>query len=384
MTSTDKRDANLDVAILDAISASVSAVGRAAPVADRLQRLVDLARSLAGARYAALGVAGSDGDFAHFIVAGMDDDLIASIGPLPRTHGLLALALTEGATIASDDIGSDPRFGWWPEAHPAMTAFLGVPVRAAGEVVAAYYLADRDSPGGFTADEVGRIESLAARTGVAVELSRLWDERLELAVLDDRNRLAAELHDSVSQTLFSIGLLAAAASEALGSDVHVPGELLRQIGNLAGGAVAELRSIIFELRPPQLEEDGLASVLAKHIDVLRLVHDGAIEFVVSNDRRLRPQIERESLRIAQEALTNAVRHAHASTVRVNLSFDDDALRLTVADDGVGFGPTTDVAAARHLGLTTMDERARSIGGRVMVTSEEGRGTTVAVEVPVGG
>lgn len=380
MRAPENDHAALDAAILDAISASVSAVGRTAPVADRLQRLVDLARTIGGSHYAALGVAGPEGDFSHFVVSGMDDDLIARIGPLPRTHGLLAIVLTEGATIRSDDIGADPRFGWWPDAHPAMKAFLGVPVRAGREVVAAYYLADRNAEGGFSAGEVERVERLAARTGVAIELSRLWDERLELAVLDDRSRLAAELHDSVSQTLFSMGLLAAAAADALGDDPVIARELLEQIRDLAGGAVAELRSIIFELRPPLLEEVGLAAVLTQHVEVLRRIHHGAIELEVRDARRLRPRIEREVLRIAQEALGNALRHAHATMIRVELAIGADALHLRVRDDGLGFGPS---APGPHLGLITMDERARAVGGRLAVTSS-GDGTTVDLEVPVGG
>ncbi|GAC1479832.1 MAG: hypothetical protein NVS1B12_17430 [Acidimicrobiales bacterium] len=380
MPTTENDHAALDAAILDAISASVSAVGRTAPVADRLQRLVDLARAIGGARYAALGVAGPEGDFSHFVVSGMDDDLIARIGPLPRTHGLLAIVLAHGVTIRSDDIGTDPRFGWWPDAHPAMKAFIGVPVRAGGDVVAAYYLADRDGAGGFVADEVERVERLASRTGVAVELSRLWDERLELAVLDDRSRLAAELHDSVSQTLFSMGLLAAAASEALGDDPVTTRDLLEQIRDLAGSAVAELRSIIFELRPPVLEEVGLAAVLTQHVDVLRRIHRGEIELEVDGARRLRPRIEREVLRIAQEALGNAVRHAHATTIWVELTFGADALHLRVRDDGLGFEPTP---TGGHLGLITMEERARAVGGRLTVTSGND-GTNVDVEVPVGG
>lgn len=383
MTATGNDHAALDAAILDAISASVSAVGRTAPVADRLQRLVDLARAIGGARYAALGVAGPEGDFSHFVVSGMDDDLIARIGPLPRTHGLLAIVLADGVTIRSDDIGTDPRFGWWPDAHPAMKAFIGVPVRAGGDVVAAYYLADRDGAGGFVADEIERVERLASRTGVAVELSRLWDERLELAVLDDRSRLAAELHDSVSQTLFSMGLLAAAASEALGDDPVTTRDLLEQIRDLAGGAVAELRSIIFELRPPVLEEVGLAAVLTQHVEVLRRIHRGEIELEVGGARRLRPRIEREVLRIAQEALGNAVRHAHATTIRVELTFGADALHLRVRDDGLGFEPSPTAPAGRHLGLITMEERARAVGGRLTVTSSDD-GTNVDVEVPVGG
>lgn len=383
MGGTDQVPAEMAVAILDAISASVSAVGRAAPVADRLQRLVELARTLGGAHYAALGTAGADGDFTHFVVAGMDPDLVARIGPLPRTHGLLALVLTEGVTIRSDDIGTDPRFGWWPEAHPSMKAFVGVPVRAGGEVVAAYYLADRDGEGGFADEEVERVENLASRTGVAVELSRLWDERLELAVVDDRNRLAAELHDSVSQTLFSLGLLAQAAGDALGDDPATTRELLGQIRDLARGAVSEVRSIIFELRPPRLEDDGLALTLTKHVAVLRRVYAGEIEVVITGERRVRPRVEREVLRIAQEALGNAARHSGAATVRLELVFDPDAVRLRVRDDGRGFDPADAAHLSRHLGLTTMKERAHSIGGRLVITSTRGAGTTVDVEVPVG-
>jgi len=374
---------DLAAAILEAMSDSVSAVGRTAPVADRLARLVHLARTAGGARYAALGVAGPDRDFTHFVTEGMDAELMARIGPLPRTHGLLALVLTEGVTIRSDDIGSDPRFGWWPDAHPQMRAFVGVPVRSGGEVVAAYYLADRPGEGGFADDEVARIELLASHTGVAIELSRLWDERLELAVMDDRNRVAAELHDSVSQTLFSIALMSDAAADLATADPPQARAVLGQVRELARDAGAELREIIFELRPPSLDDDGLAGALTKQVAVLRRIHRGQLTFSSSGDRRVRPRVEREVLRIAQEAIGNAVRHSGGADIAVTLGIAD-AVRLEVEDHGPGFDPSAPEVRTRHLGLTTMDERARAIGGTLVIASRPGRGTTVALEVPVAG
>jgi signal transduction histidine kinase len=143
----------------------------------------------------------------------------------------------------------------------------------------------------------------------------------------------------------------------------------------------ELRSLIFELRPPEVETEGLATALRKHVDVLQRVHGHAVELTLDGDAELSAPADAEVLRIAQEALQNALRHAGAQHVGVRLDAQNGGLRLAVSDDGAGFDPADPALRARRLGLTSMEERARALGGRLTIASRPGEGTTVTLEVP---
>src|SRR5580692_5640215 len=137
---------------LKAVSDAVLAIAAKLSVDEVLQRLVDAARELAGARYAALGIPDGQGGFRRFLVAGMSDELVASMGPLPRTHGMLGAILETTGPYLTDDIHDDPRFrGWWPRQHPDMRSFLGVPIVARGEVIGAFYLTEKEGAEAFNA-----------------------------------------------------------------------------------------------------------------------------------------------------------------------------------------------------------------------------------------
>ncbi|HEX5620690.1 MAG TPA: GAF domain-containing protein, partial [Solirubrobacteraceae bacterium] len=183
---------------LDAMSEAVLAIAAEREVDPVLRRLVESARELAGARYAALGIPDGSGAFAQFITAGMSDELIAAMGPLPRTHGLLGAMLESPEPERAVDIRRDPRFrGWWPRAHPEMRSFLGVPIVARGGIIGAFYLTDKVGADAFGDDDERHIEMLAAHAAVAIENARLYERSRELSVVEERNRVARELHDSV-------------------------------------------------------------------------------------------------------------------------------------------------------------------------------------------
>jgi signal transduction histidine kinase len=145
--------------------------------------------------------------------------------------------------------------------------------------------------------------------------------------------------------------------------------------------VGELRSLVFQLRPAAIESEGLAAALAKHVEVLRRVHHLPIELDAGGRARVRPGVDEEVFRIAQEALHNALRHAGAGRLEVRLRENDDALALRVHDDGVGFDPDDPARRSRSLGLTSMEERAAALGGRLDIDSRPGAGTTITLEVP---
>jgi signal transduction histidine kinase len=371
---------------LKAVSDAVLAVASRLSVDEVLQQLVDCARELVEARYAALGIPDGAGGFRRFLVAGMSDELIAAMGPLPRTHGMLgAMLQTEGA-YRTDDIHRDPRFrGWWPRAHPDMRSFLGVPIVAPEGVIGAFYLTEKETAPTFDAHDQELIELLASHAAIAITNARLYERSRELSILSERNRLALELHDVVSQKLFSLNLAAEAAATLLDRGPEQARPQLERVRDLAREALAELRSLIFGLRPAELERDGLEGVLRKEADMLQRVHGVTVELDADGSTAtLEPACAGEILRIVEEALHNAVRHAEAGTVTVRLRGSEGALSVEVADDGVGFDPTDPELRSRHLGLTSMEERARELGGRLAFAASPGSGTVVSLEVPLDG
>jgi signal transduction histidine kinase len=371
---------------LKAVSDAVLAVAAQVSVEEVLQQLVDRARVLAGARYAALGIPDGEGGFSRFLVSGMSDELITAMGPLPRTHGMLGAMLEATAPFRTQDIHDHPRFrGWWPDEHPDMRSFLGVPILAPEGVIGAFYLTHKEDAPAFGAEDQELIELLAAHAAIAITNARLYEHSRELSILSERNRLALELHDVVSQKLFSLVLTAEAASTLLDRDPPAARAQMARLQELAREALDELRSLLLELRPPEADRDGLCGALRKHVAVLRRVHDVAIELEIddavgSGADKAR---DREILRIAQEALHNALRHAAADGVAVRLGDHEGRLVLEVRDDGIGFQPADDELRSKHLGLTSMEERARRLGGRLEISSRPGAGTTVRLEVGLG-
>ncbi|HKN40060.1 MAG TPA: GAF domain-containing sensor histidine kinase [Acidimicrobiia bacterium] len=354
-----------------------------------LERLVHAVRDLVGARYAALGIPDEDGTgFDRFITSGMTDEQIEAIGPLPRTHGLLAAMLTDPEPYRTDDIRADPRFEWWPEAHPRMRSFLGVPLLFKGDIVGAFYLTDKD--GGFDEADVELVRGLAAHAAVVIENARLSEASRERSIAEERSRLARDLHDALTQRLFSLNLtLEAAAATAAGPDPAPTLEAIHETRALVDASLAELRTLIFELRPPALESDGLTGALRKHAEVLTRAY--GVPVTVADTRPPGApgpgaDAERPLWRVAQEALSNALRHAGASAVSVTVEADGPGggTRLSVADDGGGFDPDARSIAARRLGLVSMRERIESVGGSFEIVSAPGRGTTVRASVPPAG
>src|SRR4051812_34294885 len=270
-----------------ALSDVVLAIAAEHEVEPVLQRLVHSARELGGARYAALGIPDGEGAFECFITSGMSEELIASMGPLPRTHGMLGAMLDSAEPHLTDDITADPRFrGWWPRSHPMMRSFLGVPIVARSEVIGALYLTEKEGGGTFSLADQRLIVLLAAHAAIAIENARLHERSRELSIVEERNRLARELHDSVTQRLFGVALAAESASTLLERDRDAAAAEMARVGELARAAMEELRAVVFELRPGSLEAEGLATVLRKHVDVLRRVSGRRIELRVGEVPKL--------------------------------------------------------------------------------------------------
>jgi signal transduction histidine kinase len=367
------------------VSQAVLSVNRQMSVRDVLQVIVRSARSLVGARYAALGVPDEGDSFAEFVVDGMSAEQWQAIGPLPRRHGMLGVLLNEGQPERLADIRADPRFEGWPAAHPDMSHFLGVPVRDGDRVLGIIFAANKVSAAaasrGFTARDEEILSLFAAHAAIALTNARLYERSRELSVLQERSRLARELHDAVTQKLFSIRAHARAAAVLAARD---PADLARVrseievIGTLGAEAHAELRAVIDGLAPPDLEAAGLAGSMRSYVVLAGRAYGIPVAFAAADLPALGTPVEAALYRVGQEALHNALRHAGAGSVRVALSRTSRRVVLEVADDGHGFAPEL---PSGGLGLASMRERAAAAGGALTVRSGPA-GTQVRMTVPI--
>src|SRR5262245_10920071 len=353
-----------------------------------LQKITDLACEVADARYGALGVIGDDGRLRDFITSGIGEDTRRAIGHLPVGRGILGVLITETHPLRLQRIQDDARSVGFPANHPPMTSFLGVPVSVRGMVYGNLYLTEKRDLPAFTADDERAVVTLAAQAGVAIENARLFAEAEERLAMEERHRLARDLHDSVSQSLFSMTLETRAAQLALqADDLHQSDDMRRRLARLqelTEGALAEMRGLIFELRPEALREEGLAAAIRQHAQAVGARADLVIDIETLEDRfPLPPDLEQEVYRTAQEALANVVKHAEASHARIALlrtATTPPCLLLEISDDGVGFAPER--ARPGHLGLTTMLQRVERVGGSLEVHSRLGSGTTIKARVPI--
>ena len=369
---------------LDELSAAVLAVAEHRSVRDVLQTIVGTARSLLDCEYAALGVPDDQGGFAEFVVDGISDEQWAAIGPLPRQHGLLGVMLSDPTPQRLRDLHADPRFRWWPVAHPNLGAFLGVPIMGSltddGEILGAIFLANPNGRAEFSDDDERLLGVLAAHAAIALTNARLFERGRELTLVQERQRIARELHDAVAQTLFSLRLTAQAAAALVRRDPDRAIAELDTVTTLSTEATNELRQIVAELRPPDLSREGLAATLRARVALLNRVHGASITYADEGCQKLAPKVEEAMLRVAEEALHNALQHARAAHVTVALRGDDHRSILEVHDDGRGFDPA--IAKASHrLGLASMRERSQAVHGRISVESTPGQGTTIRMEVP---
>jgi signal transduction histidine kinase len=344
-----------------------------------LQKIVELACQVADARYGALGVLDSDGRMIFdFITHGVTEEERRAIGNLPVGKGILGLLITEARPIRLTRIQDHPRSVGFPPNHPPMTSFLGVPMKVRGRIYGNLYLTEKRGAAEFTEQDQEAVVTLAAQAGVAIENARLQEDLRRLAVLEDRERIAQELHDGVIQSLFAVGMGLQAAGAMTDDPETVRGRLDAAVNDV-DRVIRDLRNYIFGLGGGPADRE-LSRALHGLADELRRGSDIAIR--VDVDPAAPGALASRATDIAQfarEALTNAVRHSGAATVSVVISREDGSFVVEIEDDGKGFDPEATEGPGRGLG--NLRARAQSLGADLDIDSEPGRGTKVRLVMP---
>jgi two-component system, NarL family, sensor histidine kinase DevS len=351
-------------------------------LADLLTHLVQEACALVGARYGALGVLNeARTSLAQFITHGLSEDEEAALGNRPTGRGVLGLVIADPQPLRLDDVSQHPLSCGVPEGHPPMTSFLGVPVRTKSAVYGNLYLTDKVDAVRFSDEDESLVAALALAAGVAIEGQRLNERVRFLSVIDDRDRIARELHDRIIQRIYAVGLSLEEATRLAPRD-EVIASIDRGVGQL-DIVINELRAAIHDLGGAPLPGGIRLSVTDLVEELVPILGPRPrVEFRGPVDTVVPPRLGDHVIAVLREALTNVSKHARAHEVTVRLSVGDGHVVLEVADDGVGLGGAG-LDDGHGMGLENMGERARRLGGRCRVEPAEPRGTVVTWTVPLG-
>ena len=365
----DRRDRLIRTGLTLASELSLEAV---------LQRIVGSAAELTDAQYGALGVLGRGGHIAEFVTTGITLEQRAAIGDPPTGHGILGLLIQDPRPLRIPVLAEHPLSYGFPPNHPPMTSFLGAPVISRGTVYGNLYLTNKQGAAEFDEDDEEALVILASQAGVAIENAQLYEEVERLGVLEDRERIARELHDGVIQSLFAVGMGLQGA--ALRSEDPETAERVEAAVAELDRVIRDLRNYIFGLRPGVLTDRRLDAALRSLVDDFQ--HTSGIVTVVDLDDAVASSladVASDVLQLTREALSNVGRHSEAATCRVSLYRRNGSAVLEVDDDGKAFDPGS---VRRGEGLANMERRAASLGGTTSFDSTPGLGTTVRIELPL--
>lgn len=342
------------------------------------ERIATAAKELANTRYAALGIPDGQGGLQYFKASGMTAEQMALIDHLPHGLGLLGAIMNERRPIRADRIQDDPRSYGFPPNHPPMMSFLGVPIQIGGQLFGMIYLCDKLDGMPFNDQDEALVETIAGYAALAIAGAKLSQQKSNLDLLEERQRIGMELHDGVIQSLYGIGMqveLMRLNNQTTASDLGAV------IGNL-NGVIEDIREYILQLRHRGDKHQTIRECLRQLAERLNLPESVQVHLDAPNIKPpFTPAVFESLCLILNEAMSNAVRHAQATEIYVRIEVTRTDLVMEVTDNGAGF----DVSALQEntgLGLRNMYQRARWYGGTVAIESQVGAGTRLNVTVPV--
>jgi PAS domain S-box-containing protein len=310
---------------------------------------------------------------------GLAPELLSQIGSLPADQGLGQWVLEHGEILIAPDLMTDPRTVMMPAIESG--CYVGVPLRSSGRIVGVLGVTRKAEKLPYSVEELSLLTSIADQLGVVVESARLRKQLEMAAVTEERERLARDLHDSVTQLLYTVNLCAISGRRALEQNQpDVLADSLNHLGDAARQALREMRLMLYELRPSLVAQEGLVRALQRRLDTVEGRVGVMAQLLTSGDIKLPGRIEQELYHIALEALNNALKHAKATLVTINIDKEKDQVELTVVDNGAGFA-LSDLEATKGMGLVIMRERAKELDAVLTIDSTPGEGTQVQVTVP---
>ena len=339
-----------------------------------LSLIIETASRLVGAQYGALGVIAPDGvSLCRFITYGLDAEQRAAIGPEPRGHGLLGEIIRQRSTLRIEELTDHPRSSGFPINHPPMHRFLGVPVCTGdGHIFGNLYLTDPLDREPFSEEDEQLTEAFGRAAGLVIDQEMLRSNMRELTLSEERERLARDLHDTVIQRLFGVGLALQTSLPSI-VDETVRGRINNVLDEL-DTTIHEIRTTIFEIDQDRTGDQTLEErvyALSREVESrLGVLVDVKVASGIDND--VGPQCAQHSVQALREILSNVVRHSEATTVDVHVDTSDNLIEVIVRDNGVGFIPN--VGSGR--GVRNLSSRARELGGNCTIKSKLGGGTTV--------
>ncbi|WP_420631910.1 GAF domain-containing sensor histidine kinase [Candidatus Leptofilum sp.] len=347
-----------------------------------LQQIVDAARELADAQYAALGVPNSHGSLDTFVDSGIDPEISAQIPHLPKGLGLLGAIIKEQKTIRIPRISDDPRSVGFPEGHPPMVPLLGVPVIAGREILGNLYLTNKIGANEFTETDQDLVELLAAHAAVAIQNARLYEQVGRLAIVEERTRIGMDLHDGIIQSIFAVGLTLESTKLSLHTNPDDADYLLTHAIEALNTTIRDIRNFILDLRPHRFQgnlEQGLGR-LVREFQANTMV---AVSLSAQQDHlsQVPASVARSLFLTTQEALANIARHANAEQVLIHIDMQEGNVILRVSDDGRGFDMASKNYSVGH-GLSNMRARAEDMSGSFDIQSAPGKGTQLKIAFPL--
>jgi GAF domain-containing protein/HAMP domain-containing protein/anti-sigma regulatory factor (Ser/Thr protein kinase) len=369
--------------VISEVGASITSI---LTVDDLLQEIVRLVKTSLGYYHTAIGLVDGDelvmkaGVGAHWEDPGFQPSRLLVGG-----QGITAWVAASGEPLLVPDVTEDARYLLLPGSEEIRSE-VAVPLKTASGVIGVLDVQSNQA-NGLDQSDLAVLKSVAHQAAIAIENARLYEQSQQAAALEERSRLARDLHDAVTQTLFSASLIGEVVPTVWESDETEGRKLLQELRQLTRGALAEMRTLLLELRPAALVESSLDDLLRQLCEAASGRSGLAIKVVIEGDEReLPPDVHVALYRIAQEALNNVVKHARAADAQVRLRCTAPAegadaecgivVELSVTDNGRGFDP--DQESPDRLGLGIIRERAEAIGGTLRIESEPGMGTQVSV------
>ena len=366
--------------VLQALDAAVRGISGVLEADQVLQLIVDRVRELVAAQYAAIGIVDEAGQITQFITSGITQEQREAIGDLPRGRGLLGLIIRENRAYRIPRISAHPESYGFPPNHPPMDSFLGVPITVKGDVVGRLYLTNKQGATDFGPDDQALVEMFALHAGIAIESARLHEQVQRLAVVDERDRISRDLHDSVIQMIYAVTLSLDDVPELVRQEPDEARQRVDAAIDALHGVIRDIRHFIFGLRPLLLESGSLGEGVEALADELRRNTKTEIEIEVQEPHGLPLAVVAELLAIAREALANIARHSGARHAAVRVSSADDQVRMEITDDGQGLTSGSAIDRGHH-GIGNMRARADRLGGAFEIESAPQAGTRIIVSIP---